>query len=504
MNLTSYVLDGLRIYAFDLIASKSCARLLIMAKDIKNLQNIYYIIDPFIFSKNVDAYELLSYSKTSDVQNLFQYPIIIKDNKVIGFIGKNLIATGYMLHHLKKNIVEFIKSFYDDSKTHKTINIPEVNFINKTFKKYFVKWTLKCDRSFDILKAESENASDEKNFHPNYHILPKPFTIGAYCLDNDDLVIYGHLCIFSWTFSAKKIQMIYYWYLAPDDYSIIKSLTSNSLNLESYFLPASSDAFIIDFVFESNESPPNIQLIQIISKSLTKISERNQPFFDDFIIRTSFLWVFDDSYLEASLQQKIHLKHLSYYGNYSKLSKSTYIDSLIDKIYDSILCCKFLNNKYINLSNTIKWYNRYSYDKLIVYESPKLPLLFSLPKFVSYPDEYNPWIELLKPESSCFTEFTDFSFYQTWNGEAIINYKWNTFGKKYYIKAWTIYVVFLCSFVTVATLSDIISWVYQIILIYTTIILGFWHLLIEICQFIYSPKDYFSSSWNYLDKFSIN
>ncbi|CAG8739390.1 10536_t:CDS:2, partial [Gigaspora margarita] len=124
----------------------------------------------------------------------------------------------------------------------------------------------------------------------------------------------------------------------------------------------------VKLVFESNESPPNIQLIQIISKSLTKISERNQPFFDDFIIRTSFLWVFDNSYLEASLEEKIRLKHLSYYGSYSKLSKSTYIDSLIDKIYGSILRCKFLNNKYINLSNIIRWYNRYSYDKLTIYE----------------------------------------------------------------------------------------------------------------------------------------
>ncbi|KAF0396197.1 nudt9 protein [Gigaspora margarita] len=388
MKLTSYVWDGLEIYAFDLIASKSCARLLIRAQNKKNDQNIYHIMDPFASSKKVDAIELLSYSETSDVQNQVQYPCIIKFDKVIGFIGKNLgikklisddrnwisylrrtLKDSNRIHasSFKKDIAELI----DEPKN----NISELKPINETFEKYFVKWTLRCDENFDILKAESlleENASDEINFRPNYHNSPMPFTIKAHCLDNNNLVIIGQLSLLIWTF-------------------------------------------------------------------------------------------------KAILEQKIRLKHLTHYGSYSKLSKSTYIDSLIDKIYGSILRCKFLNNKYINLSNTIRWYNRYSYDKLIVYKSPILPLLFPLPKF-------------------------------TWNSEAIINYKWNIFGKKYYFAAWTIYVVFLCSFVTVAMLSDIISWFYQIILINITIILGFWHLLIEMHQFIYSPKDYFSSSWNYLDK----
>ncbi|CAG8818786.1 31854_t:CDS:2, partial [Gigaspora margarita] len=90
MKLTSYIWDELEIYAFDLIASKSCARLLIMAQNKNNNQNIYHIMDPFASSKKVDAIELLNYSETSDEQNQFQYPSIIKDDKVIGFIGKKL------------------------------------------------------------------------------------------------------------------------------------------------------------------------------------------------------------------------------------------------------------------------------------------------------------------------------------------------------------------------------------------------------------------------------
>ncbi|CAG8857499.1 29759_t:CDS:1, partial [Gigaspora margarita] len=142
----------------------------------------------------------------------------------------------------KENIAEFIKPFVhakttnDDSKANNNNNIPKVKLINMTFEKYLVKWTLQCNENFDILKVESlleENVSDELSFRPNYHNLPTPFTINAFCLDNDDLVIYGQLSLLIWTFSAeKKIKLIYCWHLNPNDDSIVKSLSSNSSNLE--------------------------------------------------------------------------------------------------------------------------------------------------------------------------------------------------------------------------------------------------------------------------------
>ncbi|CAG8531149.1 22331_t:CDS:2 [Dentiscutata erythropus] len=397
MKFTSYNWGGLEIYAFDLIASEFCARLLIMAKN-KEKQNINHIVDPFISSEKVDANKLLSYSETSDVQKQFQYPCIIKFDNVIGSIGKSLVTKKLIpdernwipylrntledsnriyMSSIRKNVAEFIEPFIDKYtlKTDNDNNIPEVKPINKVFEKYLVKWTLHCDKNFDIIKAESKDASDEVNFRPNYHNSPTTFAIEAFCLDNDDLVIYGELCLLIWTFSAKKkIQMIYCWHINPNDHSIIKSLSSNSLNSKGYFLPAPSESFIkrisfyqpdmtirylieelldeyirneyflilygdelmkffidngkdvqlrrlcnrcIKLVFESDESPPNIQLFRIISQSLTKISERNPTYFDDFIIRISFLCVFDRSYLESTLEDKIRLKHLHHYGSYN-------------------------------------------------------------------------------------------------------------------------------------------------------------------------------------------
>ncbi|RIB28678.1 hypothetical protein C2G38_1396515 [Gigaspora rosea] len=125
--------------------------------------------------------------------------------------------------------------------------------------------------------------------------------------------------------------------------------------------------------------------------------------------------------------------------------------------------------------------------------------LFPFPNFVNYPKIYNTWEELKNPSSSCFINFDDLSFYKTWNGEAIINFKWKTFGRKYYLAIWAIYTIFICSFITVVALSNKISWDYQIFFLNTAIILGFWHLFFEIRQFYYSPQQYFSSAWNYID-----
>ncbi|KAF0412139.1 transient receptor potential cation channel subfamily a member 1-like [Gigaspora margarita] len=71
--------------------------------------------------------------------------------------------------------------------------------------------------------------------------------------------------------------------------------------------------------------------------------------------------------------------------------------------------------------------------------------MFPLPNFVTYyeNDEDDSFFKkLFKPKSSHFINIDDLTFYSTWNGEALINFKWNTFGKKYYFAIWIIYLVF--------------------------------------------------------------
>ncbi|RIB06797.1 hypothetical protein C2G38_484132 [Gigaspora rosea] len=128
--------------------------------------------------------------------------------------------------------------------------------------------------------------------------------------------------------------------------------------------------------------------------------------------------------------------------------------------------------------------------------------MFPLPNFVTYyenDEDDSLFKKLFKPRSSHFINIDDLTFYSTWNGEALINFKWNTFGKKYYFAIWIIYLVFSGSFIIVATLSDYISWPCQKILLIITTVLGLWHLFFEIRNATFSYKEYFESLWNYID-----
>ncbi|KAF0447038.1 transient receptor potential cation channel subfamily a member 1-like [Gigaspora margarita] len=119
--------------------------------------------------------------------------------------------------------------------------------------------------------------------------------------------------------------------------------------------------------------------------------------------------------------------------------------------------------------------------------------MFPFPNFATYDeDEDDSFLKkLFRPRFSHFINIDNKTFYDTWNGEALINFKWNTFGRKYYLAILMVYLVFSGSFIIVATLSNDISWPCQKILLIITITLGFWYLFVEIRDINCSYKDYF-------------
>ncbi|RIB08660.1 hypothetical protein C2G38_332376 [Gigaspora rosea] len=583
MKFTTYTYNkSFRIDGVYLIASNIGARLLIMAH-------------------NTEA--------NSNIQNQFQYPCIVKSKKIIGFIDGNMngnIDRKLIIKELirdEKNWIAFIRKTLEDSnniymsslkgeiidfieKIKAEISEPSdkiiettddkttdndgdnVNFIyNKTFTNYLVKWSVKCNKTNDILTAEFQETMDKINVRPEIYSEAKSFVIECKCLENDDLImITQDEIMFIWTFSTKKkIQLIYLWkynevidklkdinyfFFPPPSYEVcvehISFLQQN--NTKRFFLNELVDEHIenefflilygeklikvlidedqdtllqklcnrcVKIIFESDKVlTPNIQLFRIISHSISEIFKVNPTFFADFVIQISFLCIFDQRYLKRFLKNKIPPKHLYHYGYYSSLSKLTYLDSLIEFYFNNSV----LNSILEYTKEIISWIKRYKYRMRVGYyyekqleKHPRLLLMFPLQHFVTYPKEYNFWKELFKPKPSRFIELSELSFYKTWNdafyktwnGEALINYKWNIFGRKYYLAIWAIYTVFLCSFIIVATLSDHMSWNCQKFFLHTTIILGSWHLFFELRQFIYSPIDYFSSTWNYLDLIAI-
>ena len=144
---------------------------------------------------------------------------------------------------------------------------------------------------------------------------------------------------------------------------------------------------------------------------------------------------------------------------------------------------------------------------LIFYETQKSTITFINPyiKFVSYPQDYVWWQELIKPQSSPFVQSIDIEICNTFNGEALINFKWNLYGKYYYALIWIIFIVFLGCFTAATAISENVLSISDHIrkqLLKASIILGFFHLINEIRQFIYDPNKWVRDPWNYLGKYS--
>ncbi|GET52770.1 hypothetical protein GLOIN_2v936047 [Rhizophagus irregularis DAOM 181602=DAOM 197198] len=120
--------------------------------------------------------------------------------------------------------------------------------------------------------------------------------------------------------------------------------------------------------------------------------------------------------------------------------------------------------------------------------------------FVNYSKDYNWFLELIRPQPSPFTESITRIIYKTSNGEALINFKWNAYGKYYYAMIWILFIALLGCFTTAATIpQQYISEEVRQQLFIASIILGFIHLIFEIRQFFYNITNWVHNLWNILD-----
>ncbi|RIB30082.1 hypothetical protein C2G38_688624 [Gigaspora rosea] len=236
----------------------------------------------------------------------------------------------------------------------------------------------------------------------------------------------------------------------------------------------------------------NIQFLNIITQCYSELIQKNPVIVHGFLSQMTFVVPSveakdDNVYLSS-------LSHLHYYGSYEHLHKTSF--SIIFKYW------LIFKNNYKSLFSSIQnhflkpftnYYRTYYLDN-----NKTIKLLFPLPHFANYPKNFNTLKELWRPEPSPFTKSIDLELYKTWNGEALLKFKWNTYGRFYYILIWIVYTIFLCCFTSVATLSNEISWTSQQTLLIFSIILGIWQFTFEFRQFIYSPILYITSPWNYI------
>ncbi|EXX69053.1 hypothetical protein RirG_099440 [Rhizophagus irregularis DAOM 197198w] len=145
----------------------------------------------------------------------------------------------------------------------------------------------------------------------------------------------------------------------------------------------------------------------------------------------------------------------------------------------------------------------YLYKFITFYrKSYNLKLLFVVPfpNYIKYSKDYNWFKELfIMPKSSPFSKTENNEFYKTWNGEAIINFKWRVFGRYYYAVIWFLFMIFLISFTLASSVSSEIIKDNKRNLLISSIIFGSLHLFFEIRQFIWNPIKWIVNPWNWFD-----
>jgi hypothetical protein len=131
-------------------------------------------------------------------------------------------------------------------------------------------------------------------------------------------------------------------------------------------------------------------------------------------------------------------------------------------------------------------------------KTPTIAFMNPYIKFVNYPKDYNWFMELIIPQPSPFVDTINKNIYKTWNGEALINFKWNTFGKYYHYIIWIGHITLLISFNAAARIPQHEYVDIRKKLLITSIILGFFYLNFEVRQIIYDVNKWIRDIGNIL------
>ncbi len=121
-----------------------------------------------------------------------------------------------------------------------------------------------------------------------------------------------------------------------------------------------------------------------------------------------------------------------------------------------------------------------------------LIFLIPFPYYVSYPSKYNWFKDLFNPQPSPFIETDNIEFYKTWNGEALIDFKWRVYGIYYYLGIWLLHIIFLTIFIIASRIPDVRNY-----FLAAFIVFGCFNLLIEIRQFFWNPLKWLLDFWNF-------
>ncbi|KAF0383400.1 transient receptor potential cation channel subfamily a member 1-like [Gigaspora margarita] len=559
INLSSHTIKG-AIDRIHLIASQKGERLLFINFSEKR----YNLVDPYYLNNPIDASKLFEHKQIQEAciiqSDTIIYTIdgkvliekLVRDNWV-EYLRKELKDTNSITTPSKMTIDIITKIIKDSSYyTYKD-----------EYEGKFLKWSLELSNESVKLIAIPLNSSIKKQLEilPSFKLDGKNFILHCEILENDDFITITRIGIIIWTYSKNSknsdIKIHYYWndwnnhledfvleqkkfedylygfkdwtpgrILPVSSYETIynnldvkfgekelfKEFLKNSVEEEFYLtcygkhlmktlIELKNDKWIRHLgqscinkcIQDNTHLISKISLLSIVFENFDKLSENHPQFIASTLSKIGFVVP------STIVNPKSTSSHLSSYGRYYQLYNTSFLDILTSSLW----------NHWINFQKRFQFnFQKFQISNLCDRDNNTTILAIPIPNFVSYPKKYNFWKELLLPSPNPFTytnnvEVINEEFYRYLNGEALLKFKWNTFGRKYYLAIWAIYTVFLLSFIIAASCYNNISQTNLFILLKITICFGIWHLIFELRQFIFEPLNYMSSSWNILDLVAI-
>ncbi|KAF0524643.1 transient receptor potential cation channel subfamily a member 1-like [Gigaspora margarita] len=557
----------LEIDRFHLIASQKGERLLF----INISKRRYSLLDPYHLKNPVSASKLFENIKEKQIQEQYIIKSDTLIYTIDGEVLIEKLVDNDWVECLRKKLKDTNSITAPSEMTIETITkIINSKFYEPFRNEFevegkFLKWSLELKDGSVKLIANKLKTSIKKELDilPSFYPDANNFIVHCEILENDDFVIITRIGVIIWTSKLSGIKMHYYWndwndrlenfvfemtlfknlfkdwkpgrILPASSYETIRNLDiefgKEKAHLFKDFLKGNfAEEFYLtcygkdimetliklkdekwirslghscfdNFIKYNNHLISKISLLSIIFENFEKLSEEHPRFIANTLSKIGFVVPF------TSLNPKSTSSHLSSYGKYCHLSKTSYLNILTSILWDRwISFQKRFQMKFQIFQNNHSFFALIVNRVIDIYDvgHNTTILAIPLPNFVSYPKDYRFWKELLLPSANPFTnsnkvEMINEEFYRYLNGEALLNFKWNTYGKKYYLATWAIYTVFLLSFIIAAAYHKSISQTSLFILLNITICLGIWHIIIELRQFILGPLNYMSSFWNFLD-----
>ncbi|CAG8508277.1 7240_t:CDS:2, partial [Scutellospora calospora] len=550
--ISKYVFKNKNTYGIigvNFISSKNKEYLLV------KFYKIVYILVPY--SNPVDASKLLQLKLDDDLNSQdekYLYPNAITSDFIVGVWNKNLWIQ-CLIRETKEWTDYLHQNFNDYNKIHTYFCTNEIeNMIKTTLTKvksclannsiriltkkflvgYVYAWIVKETEDHIYLTAWKFNHKNSVWNKVGNMIQSYPSELKQ--LSSGDLMAISIRGIFIWTAcGSDKINLNYYW----------GSIDITKPNQIYYKSIIDQLDFLNDkLVFSQNYFPPP-SIDQLVSHPLLAchmdIITRELFLFDDLLE-----YYIDDMFF-LSLYGTIIIRELIKSKKYEKVGKTFYyfleqalesmrdgniytFTELIDNISALLLDLEFFDENFgfadHYLSKTAlllpdhfeevfliqywgfckakyplfgKIVNSFYSTYFISYPRPTVKLMVPTANFATYSNDYSTWEELICPPTNFFISLNSPDQFKWWNIKALINFKWNTYGRFYYYVNWIIYTAFMLSFTIIATIPpDTITLVHSQVYQTISIILGFFFLTFEIRQFLFDPSTYLYSFWNWI------